>query len=89
MVNKTLAIIILALAVVVIAFLAYKAYAPAQQQAAAPQNGTVSITNSSALGGYNSTAAANASISNSSLNGNVSKDQNYSVLSNGNLTPSP
>jgi len=86
MTNTKTALIILALVVIAaIAFMVYKAYAPS----IAPENNqNVTLTNSSTLNYYNGTNS-NSSLSNSTLNGNVSQDQNYSVLSNANIISSP
>ena len=77
-----------------LAYFAYKVIAPSSyvNQATIPptQNNTVSLTNSSALNtnsGTNNTA--NVSISDSTLSGNVTRDQNYSLLSTGNIISSP
>jgi len=91
MANKKIIIILLVLiAVAASAYLTYKApTAPYINQTTTIQtNATVSLTNSSILNTSSGTAA-NASISNSTLSGNVTKDQNYSVLSNGNIISSP
>jgi hypothetical protein len=89
MVSKTtLSIIVL---VVVIALAAFAYYlTPAAFGQLGAQNSTQSLLNSSSLNGaFNGTAGNNSTISNMTLNGSVSRDQNYSVLSAGSLIPSP
>jgi Tfp pilus assembly protein FimT len=87
MVNKkTLSMIVLVLVVAIIAVLAYWTMpVPVQQNAA---NSTASLLNSSSLGSFNGTTSSPA-IQNQTLNSSVSQDQNYSVLSNGQLIASP
>lgn len=86
-------LLVLVIALAAFAYVAYEAYAPAKEyQTTTVQNstlnGTVSLTNSSSLNSYNGTSG-NESISNTTLNGNVTRDQNYSTLSNGNIISSP
>jgi zona occludens toxin (predicted ATPase) len=94
--KKKLAIIALAVVVVLAAFAYWATYAP--QPAAAPAYGTPpnasqnssaeNLVDSSQLSSFNGTALSSA-IANTTLNGSVTQDQNYSVLSTGNLIQSP
>jgi hypothetical protein len=85
--KKTASMIVLAIAIVIAASLAYLTMpAPGQQSPA--QNSTASLANSSSLSNFNGTASYLA-IQNQTLNSTVLQDQNYSILSNGNLIPSP
>lgn len=84
MVNKMILIGIALVALVVILYFALKAPGTAIQS-----NGSLpSLANSSFLSSFNGTGA-NASISNTTLNGSISTDQNESILSTANLTAPP
>jgi hypothetical protein len=92
--NKIFLIIVLVAVVALVAYFAsvrWIAAAPAAPQ----QNASAGILNSSLLSAFNGTSAASAasngtsSLPNETLNGSVTQDQNYSVLSTGNIIQSP
>ena len=89
MVDKKTLSIVLVIAIVLIASIAYWAtYAPGQQNAT--QNSTSSLANSLSLSNFSSNLSTpNLAIQNGTLNSSVSQDQNYSILSSGNLIASP
>jgi len=99
MVSKTIfSIIVLVVAAAIVAAFAYWTVPAPRPQNAVPmttvpanasQNSTVSAVNSSSLNAFNGTAANDTAIQNETLNGSVSQDQNYSVLSTGNIIQSP
>ncbi len=92
--NKIFLIIVLFAAVALVAYFA-SVRGTAGAPAAPQQNVSAGILNSSLLGAFNGTSAVGAanngtsSLPNETLNGSVTQDQNYSVLSTGNLIQSP
>lgn len=98
MVSKIILSAILLVIIAAIALAYWTLPAPRPQNAApmitapaanASQNSTVSAVNSSSLGAFNGTAGNSSLIPNETLNGSVSQDQNYSVLSTGNIIAFP
>jgi Tfp pilus assembly protein PilE len=89
--NKAITAIIVVVVGAVLIATAYVSYSGTLQ----PKQ-SASLANASVISSLNGTAnvtangtATSASLPNSTLNGSVSTDQNYSVLSSGNIPSSP